>query len=131
MPERSSSSTEPRRRQSRCPPRRAGGEDRDCSAHPGRGMVSRRMLDLDHPDTDFTLAVARADDAVLSLAKRMTLVSTSEKAALLDQALVALDEIARIARQRWSDDRKKISAIEELREGMRALAALDSSNDFL
>jgi hypothetical protein len=88
------------------------------------------MLNLDHPDTDATLAIAHADVAVLSIAKRMTLVGASQKAALLESALLALDGMERVSRQKWGNDQPKLSAIEQLRLEMRALAALDSSNDF-
>jgi hypothetical protein len=89
------------------------------------------VLDPDHPDTDATIAIAHADDAVLAIAKRMTLVSSPEKPALLDAALRALDEMERIARRQWNGDAARRSAIDLLRDDIRALAALESRNDFV
>lgn len=92
---------------------------------------SNNMLNLDHPDTDFTLAVAHAADAVLSIAKRMTLVGSPAKVELLSRALLALDGMERTSQQRWPDDGEKLRSIVQLRHEIRELAALVSSNDYL
>ena len=88
------------------------------------------MLDPDHPDTPNTFAIAREDDAVLSIVKRMTLVSTNAKDALLERAREHLNAMRKIVNDHWKADPDKLNAIDALEASVTRLATLESANDF-
>lgn len=88
------------------------------------------MLDLNHPDTPITFAVAAEHGKVLHYAKRMTLVSTQERQRLLDEALNACATIRDITKQRWGNARNKVKSVELLETNLRELASTQSTNDY-
>ena len=92
---------------------------------------SEKMLDLDHPDTPHTFAIAREDDAVLSIVKRMTLVSTNAKDALLDRAHEHLNAMRKIVNDHWNANPEKLDAIDTLEADVTRLARLESANDYV
>lgn len=75
--------------------------------------------------------MAREDDAILSIAKRMTLVNTDQKIQLLEQSKKHFAEMKSILAQGWGKSKTKIAAIELLEQELAALAALPSTNDFV
>jgi hypothetical protein len=81
------------------------------------------MLDLNHPDTPITFAVAAEHGKVLHYAKRMTLVSTQERQQILDEALNACSTIRVITKQRWGNAKNKNKSIELLEANLRELAS--------
>lgn len=89
------------------------------------------MLDLDHPETKFIFAIAREDDAILSIAKRMTLVSTEEKADLLIQGRKHIANMRDILVEGWKKSRKKSAAIDLLSKNLEEFALVESTNDFV
>ncbi len=88
------------------------------------------MLDLDHPLSRYVIAVAREDDAILSIAKRMTLVSTEAKRELLASAQPHLVRMRELQREGWGTSAKQMAAIDLLQEQLTQLAAIPSENDF-
>lgn len=89
------------------------------------------MLDLDHPDTPPTFAISREDDAILSIAKRMTLVSTENKAQLLAQAIPHFAAMRSITIDHWGESKPMLDAIDLLEADLRRLAGLESGNDYV
>ena len=89
------------------------------------------MLDLDHPDTPPTFAIAREDDAILSIAKRMTLVSTDTKRELLRSSVPHFDAMRSITSEHWGQSKAMIDAIDLLQSDLQRLAMLPSTNDFV
>lgn len=89
------------------------------------------MLDLDHPDTPPTFAISREDCAILSIAKRMTLVSTEAKQALFVQAATHFAVMRSITIDRWGKSKPMLDAIDVLESDLQRLAGLESKNDFL
>lgn len=89
------------------------------------------MLDLDHPDTKFIFAIAREDDAILAIAKRMTLVSTAEKAELLKEGRKHVSNMREILVQGWKKSPEKTAAIELLAKQLEEYAAIESTNAFV
>ena len=89
------------------------------------------MLDLNHPDTPLTFAIAREDGAILSIAKRMTLISTEAKRELLDRALAHFAKMRTITVEHWGRSKPKLDAIDVLESDLRRLAALESTNNFV
>ena len=87
------------------------------------------MLDLDHPDTPHTFAIARADDALLALAKRMTMASTEDRKVLLKQARTHLQDMRKTVFGHWNGCSSKLQAIAELQEGLTRLSAIESDDD--
>lgn len=74
--------------------------------------------------------MAREDDAILSIAKRMTLVTTDQKKQLLEQSRMHFAEMRSILAQGWGRSRKKAAAIELLEHELAVLSALPSTNNF-
>lgn len=89
------------------------------------------MLDLDHPDTPPTFAISREDDAILSIAKRMTLVSTEAKIELLAQAGPHFATLRSITIDHWGKSKPMLDAIDLLESDLRRLAGLESKNDYV
>ncbi|MBL8814561.1 MAG: hypothetical protein JNL58_00930 [Planctomyces sp.] len=89
------------------------------------------MLDLNHPDTPPTFAISRENDAILSIAKRMTLISTEAKRELLDRALVHFAKMRLITMDHWSGSKPMLDTIDVLEADLRQLAALESKNNFV
>lgn len=89
------------------------------------------MLDLNHPQTPFIFAMAREDDAVLSLAKKMTLVSTAEKAELFQKCQKHFSEMRKICSEGFKKSKKKSKTIDQLASEVKVLATTESTNDFL
>ena len=89
------------------------------------------MLDLNHPQTPFIFAMAREDDAILSLAKKMTLVDTARKKELLETSLRHSAEMKKICDEGFKKTKKKHKAIELLESEITTLALVESTNDFL
>lgn len=89
------------------------------------------MLDLNHPDTPPTFAIAREDDAILSIAKRMTLISTEAKRELLVRASTHFAKMRKITADHWGESKQMLDAIDVLESDLRRLAALESKNDFV
>ena len=88
------------------------------------------MLDLDHPMTKFVFAISREDGAILSIAKRMTLVATPEKRELLNHAHKHIDQMHQIVLKGWGQSDKMSAAIELLQKQVEILASIPSQNDF-
>ena len=88
------------------------------------------MLDLEHPNTPHILAISREDDAILSIAKRMTLVSTDAKQHLLETSLTHFESMRSVTTNHWGASKAKLDAINLLQSNLQHLAALDSENDF-
>ncbi len=91
----------------------------------------KSMLDLDRPDTPPTFAISREDDAILSIAKRMTLVSTEAKRPLLAKAAVHFANMRSITIKHWGESRAMLETIELLQSDLHRLAGLASVNDFV
>ena len=89
------------------------------------------MLDLDHPDTPPTFAISRDDDAILSIAKQMTLVSTEVKRELLAKASPHFAKMRSITIDHWGESKPMLEAIDLLESDLRRLAELVSANDFV
>lgn len=88
------------------------------------------MLDLNDPLSRYVIAVAREDDAILSIAKRMTLVSTEAKRELLLSATPHFTRMRELLAEGWGQSRRKTAAIEKLQQELTHLAELASENDF-
>lgn len=88
------------------------------------------MLDLDHPLSRFIFAVAREDDAILSIAKRMTLVSTAAKSALLTSARPHFARMRELQVEGWGESSEQTAAIDFLEQQLAHLASIPSENDF-
>ena len=89
------------------------------------------MLDLNHPMTKFTFAIAREDDRILSIAKRMTLVDTDAKTLLLPGAHEAAKKMTEICVSAWGNKRDKLDAIQLLHRQITEFAAIPSANCFV
>lgn len=89
------------------------------------------MLDLNHPDTPYIFAISSEDDALLSIVKRMTLVSTSEKMLLLQRATDHLQAMREITLGYWGSSQSRIEAIDLLASQIETLSAIESQNDFV
>ena len=89
------------------------------------------MLDLNHPDTPPTFAIAREDDAILSIAKRMTLISTEAKRELLNRALAHFAKMRTITVDHWGGSKPMLDAIDVLESDLRRLTSLESTNNFV
>jgi hypothetical protein len=89
------------------------------------------MLDLNHPQTKFTFAIAGEDGIVLSVAKRMTLVDTAAKSLLLPRAHEATKKMREICIEGWGNKQKKLDAIELVHNQITEFAAVHSTNDFV
>ncbi|TWU52008.1 hypothetical protein [Rubripirellula reticaptiva] len=89
------------------------------------------MLDLDHPDTPPTFAISREGDAILSIAKRMTLVSTEAKQALLSRSIAHFAKMRSITIEHWGESKPKLDAIDLLQHDLQRLALQNSTNDFV
>ncbi|QDU75002.1 hypothetical protein Pan97_20220 [Bremerella volcania] len=88
------------------------------------------MLDLDHPMSRFIVAVAREDDAILSIARRMTLVSTEAKRELLESANPHFTRMRELQREGWGESTEQTAAIVLLKQQLTHLAEIPSENDF-
>lgn len=88
------------------------------------------MLDLDHPLSRYVIAVAREDDAILSIAKRMTLVSTEAKRELLVSSQPHFARMRELQREGWGTSAEQTAAIDLLQQQLTTLAAIPSANDF-
>lgn len=86
--------------------------------------------DLSHPGSRNIIAISREDDAILSIAKRMTLVSTIEKVELLSRAMTHISKMRRIQLGYWGESAEKSAAIDLLAKQLAELAAVESRNDF-
>jgi hypothetical protein len=89
------------------------------------------MLDLNHPQTKFVFAISREDDRILSIAKKMTLISTEQKREQLKLAGKHFENMRSIMREGWKESRTKELAIAELEKQLAELASTESSNEFL
>ena len=89
------------------------------------------MLDLNHPQTKFVFAIARADDALLSIAKQMTLVDNPTKQLLLPRAHEAILMMRDCCLEGWGKKQKKLDAIDLLHKRITEFAAVPSTNDYV
>ena len=89
------------------------------------------MLDLNHPQTKFVFAIARADDALLSIAKQMTLVDNPTKQLLLPRAHEAILMMRDCCLEGWGKKQKKLDAIDLLHKRITEFAVIPSTNDYV
>ena len=89
------------------------------------------MLDLNHPETKYIFAIAHQDDAILSIAKRMTLVDTETKQLLLPSAHGAISKMRQICIEGWKRRKDKMEALDLLHSQLSELAAIPSVNDYV
>ncbi|MET1079030.1 MAG: hypothetical protein ABWY06_13530 [Pseudomonas sp.] len=89
------------------------------------------MLDLNHPETKYTFAISGQDDAILSIAKRMTLVDTAAKKLLLPRAHEATSKMRQICIAGWGKRQGKLEAIDLLHLQIAELAATPSLNNYV
>ena len=75
--------------------------------------------------------VAGCDTALLFLARKMTLVNTAKRSALLAEATTPLNEMQRLVETTWPGDTVRASAVRGIEEQLTALAGVRSENDFL
>src|SRR5438093_8508367 len=95
-----------------------------CTTNFNKLLGDEHMLDLNHPQTKFKFAIAREDDAVLSIAKRMTLVRTEEKRALLVRAQEHITKMRQILVEGWRNSQEKSAAIDLLQKQIQILATI-------
>lgn len=89
------------------------------------------MLDLNHPQSKFIIAISHEDGMILSIAKRMTLISTEKKREQLALARKHFENMRSIMRDGWKKSRNKERAIAKLETQLAQLATTESTNDFL
>ena len=89
------------------------------------------MLDPNDPELEKLFAVSGCEGSLVWLAKRMTLVDTDRKQALMQEADVALARMRTLSEEHWPGDEGKLRAVAALEDGLRRLAELPSKNDFL
>ncbi|APR76815.1 Hypothetical protein A7982_02162 [Minicystis rosea] len=82
------------------------------------------MLYLDHPMTQHIFAAARAEDAILMAAKRMTIAARLERIRIRDSCSAAFSELRRLNRDHFADRPAIPPAIEALEQSLSELAAL-------
>jgi hypothetical protein len=87
------------------------------------------MLDLNHPMTEHIFAASRHDDAILSIAKRMTLVPTEERDALLCRSREHFASLRKLNQEHFEHSDFIASAIDELESGCEKIASLVSTED--
>jgi hypothetical protein len=82
-----------------------------------------RMLDLNHPQTRHIFAAGRFEDTVLDLVKRIISSQPSERRALLDQCEQSLEGMRKLNAEHFGGSQSISSAIDELHDALRGLAA--------
>lgn len=82
------------------------------------------MLDLDHPMTKHIFAAARAHDAVLFAAKKMTIAGQQDRLSLKDSCQAPLAQLRQLAKEHFSDRPSILLAIDEFERAVAELASL-------
>jgi hypothetical protein len=87
------------------------------------------LSDLDDPMSKAILAAARHDDAILHIAKRMTLVPTEARAKLLERCQEHLSALRTLNDEHFRASTFIASSIDALERGLASIAVLKSLED--
>jgi hypothetical protein len=89
------------------------------------------MLNRNHPQTKWIFAASRHDDAVLTLAKLMTLLPTIERQQLLGRIARHIERLHRLNREHFNASAFIERAISDLESACRSIANLQSGESRL
>ena len=87
------------------------------------------MLDLDHPQTNWIFEASGLEGAVLTRAKKMTLVPTCERKDLLDEVFIFCDDMKILNKKHFSNSNFINEAVDELYKACTDIANIDASKD--
>ena len=86
------------------------------------------MLDLNHPETPHTFAIAGKTSQILAVARRMTLVDWESKQILRLDADDLFEEMRKIVKTGFADSAEKLNAIDHFQQQLTILANYPSTN---
>jgi hypothetical protein len=86
------------------------------------------MLNLDHPHSKHVFAAARLEDAVLDLAKLMTLVPSTRRRELLEECQQTLGKMRTLNSEHFESSVFISAAISELDESLAQMAELKNGS---
>jgi len=89
------------------------------------------MLDLNNPQSRWIMKASREEDAVLTFAKLMTLLPTSERQQLLARIARPIEHLRRLNREHFDSSSFIERAIADLEGGCRAVASFQSTESRL
>ena len=89
------------------------------------------MIDPTDPAHMHFCQFAGCDNAILFLARQMTLATTEQRASLLQECAAAFAAMRQAAELAWPKDSSKNSAVDLLEQRIKELAHTPSQNDFL
>jgi hypothetical protein len=89
------------------------------------------MIDPADPAFMHFCQFAGCDNAILFLARQMTLATTEQRASLLVECEAAFAAMRQAALLAWPEDSSRNSAVDLLEERVKELAHTPSQNDFL
>ena len=87
-------------------------------------IIGEVMLDLNHPQSEYIFAAARAEDSVLEVAKRMSVAARKDWVRLRDGCATAFAELRRLARDEFAEVSAIPLAIDALEQAVGKLAML-------
>jgi len=82
------------------------------------------MINLNHPDSEALLKVARLIDEAMGLGQKMTVVSSSSRMAILQECAPLLSELRRMNDQAFKGSAYIRKTIDEFETGIRAVSSL-------
>src|SRR5215212_4788898 len=89
------------------------------------------MLDLNHPMTRWTFAASREKDAVLSLAKLMTLLPTAQRQQVFKRLRRHIQRLQRLNEKYFENSPFIIRALEDLEAGCKTIAGFECTESRL
>lgn len=89
------------------------------------------MLDLKNPQSMRIIEASRADDAILELAKLMTLLPTAQRQQVLVRIAEPIEKLHRLNREHFGNSDFIEKAITDLEIGCKTIASLESTESRL